>query len=96
MKNDSKRLFGQLLELGMNMWIDLPCPRPTGEYASSDLYTPPKKMLDKWGPIFWEGQRLRGKADFLRFDEECWREVTAKMAAAGINFVLIDLAEGIV
>jgi len=91
-----KRLFGQLIQLGTNCWGDLPCPRPAGERAGADLWTPPQKMLDRWGPIYWEMQRLNGEADYLRFDEACWRDVTEKMAAQGMNFVLIDLAEGIV
>ena len=91
-----KRLFGQLVQLGTNCWGDLPCPRPAGERAGADLWTPPQKMLDRWGPIYWEMQRLNGEADYLRFDEDCWRDVTEKMAAQGMNFVLMDLAEGIV
>ena len=90
------RLFGMLLHLGMNMWSDKPVPRPEGDYTGMELYKPSQKMLEKWGPIFWKAERLMGKAAFLRFDEACWRSVTEKMQKAGMNFVMIDLGEGVV
>ena len=91
-----QRLFGMLLHLGMNMWSDVPVPRPEGEYMYNDVFKPTKKMLDRWGHIYWKVQRLMGKADYLRFDESCWRAVTEKMQKAEMNFVMIDLGEGVV
>ena len=89
------RLYGQLIHLGMNMWNDNPCPYP-GEWKIKGRYTPPKKVLDKWGAIHKECDKWKGCADFLRFDEDCWRYLTDRMSKSGMNFVMIDLGEGIV
>jgi len=89
----AKPLYGMLLHLGRNMWCDKPCPRPVDEKGK---YTPPQKALDKWGAIHREGVRSSGKADFLRFDETCWRYTTGRMRDLGMNFVMIDLGEGVV
>ena len=37
--------------------------------------------------------KTRCRADFARFDEEMWREMSAKLPAAGVNTVVIDVAE---
>ena len=34
-------------------------------------------------------------ADHLRFDEEIWRKVTERMAAVGMNMVVVDVGEGL-
>lgn len=37
--------------------------------------------------------RTRCMADFTRFDEELWREVSAMLPGAGVNTVVVDLGE---
>ena len=37
-----------------------------------------------------------GVADYLRFDENVWRDLTEQTRDAGMNMVVIDLAEGLV
>lgn len=39
------------------------------------------------------GYKLRCRADHVRFDEEMWREMSVKLPAAGVNTVVVDLAE---
>ena len=35
-------------------------------------------------------------ADYLRFDEKVWRDLTEQTRDAGMNMVIVDLAEGLV
>ena len=35
-------------------------------------------------------------ADYLRFDELVWREITEKMGLVGANMAVIDIGEGLV
>ena len=37
-----------------------------------------------------------GTADYLRFDENVWRNLTERMHDIGMNMIIIDLAEGLV
>ena len=37
--------------------------------------------------------KTRCRADFVRFDEEMWLEESAKLPAAGVNTIVVDLAE---
>jgi beta-galactosidase GanA len=39
---------------------------------------------------------MGGKSDYLRFDESVWRRVTKRMVELGMNYVMIDLGEGLV
>ena len=48
-----------------------------------------------WEPCVGEYRHLVGAADHVRFDENIWRSLTARMAAVGMNMVVIDLGEAI-
>ena len=48
-----------------------------------------------WEPYVGEYRHLVGAADHVRFDENIWRSLTARMAAVGMNMVMIDLGEAI-
>ena len=48
-----------------------------------------------WEPYVGEYRHLVGAADHVRFDEKVWRSLTARMAAVGMNMVVIDLGEAI-
>jgi hypothetical protein len=48
-----------------------------------------------WEPYVGEYRHFIGAADHLRFDEKIWRSLTARMAAVGMNMVVIDLGEAI-
>jgi hypothetical protein len=48
-----------------------------------------------WGPYQGEDLKLVCQADHLRFDETVWRALTARMKAAGMNLVVIDLGEAL-
>jgi hypothetical protein len=59
-----------------------------------------------WGNLvhlsysFWEDhvhpeKEERGYRPFLRFDEKLWRDITEKMAAVGMNAVVLDLGDGV-
>ncbi len=48
-----------------------------------------------WGPFKGDELKLVCQADHLRFDESVWRVVTGRMAAAGMNQVVIDLGEAL-
>ena len=48
-----------------------------------------------WEPYVGEYRHLVGAADHVRFDEKIWRSLTARMAAVGMNMVVIDLGEAI-
>ncbi len=87
------RLYGMLLHLGMNMWSDIPVGTPP---FAKPRYTPPKEFFDKYGEVYRRSKELKGRADFMRFEEPMWREITAKMVELGMNFVMIDIGEGLV
>lgn len=48
-----------------------------------------------WGPFKGEQLQLVCQADRLRFDEAVWQTLTARMQAAGMNLVVIDLGEAL-
>ena len=48
-----------------------------------------------WGPFKGEQLELICQADHLRFDESVWKVLTDRMAAAGMNLVVIDLGEAL-
>lgn len=48
-----------------------------------------------WGPYKGEQLQLVCQADHLRFDEQVWQVLTARMQAAGMNQVVIDLGEAL-
>ena len=86
-------LYGALLHLGANMWSDEPVPRaedPNPRYPYPDFLTPSELERAKFG------HQQHGAADELRCDEEVWRTVTARMQELGMNFVMIDIGEGLV
>ena len=51
--------------------------------------------VSAWGPFKGEQLKLVCKADHLRFDESVWQTLTARMKAAGMNMVVIDLGEAL-
>lgn len=51
--------------------------------------------VDAWGPFKGEQLKLVCQADHLRFDETVWQTLTARMAAAKMNLVVIDLGEAL-
>lgn len=51
--------------------------------------------VSAWGPFKGEQLKLVCKADHLRFDEAVWQALTARMKAAGMNMVVIDLGEAL-
>ena len=75
------QVFGELFHLSSNMWSDY----REGEY--------PTELIDK------DKQNTKTKAwfrDELITTDELWYDVTAKMKAAGMNMVVIDLGDGVV
>lgn len=88
-----KRLYGMLLHLGMNMWANRPVGMPR---FNKPRYSPPQEYLDKYGDIYRRDKELEGKADYMRFEEPMWREVTGRMQELGMNFCMIDIGEGLV
>ena len=48
-----------------------------------------------WEPYVGEYRHLIGASDHVRFDEGVWRSITARMATAGMNMVVIDLGEAL-
>lgn len=51
--------------------------------------------VNSWGPFKGEQLKLVCQADHLRFDEAVWQVLTARMQKAGMNLVVIDLAEAL-
>ena len=51
--------------------------------------------VDSWGPYKGEDLELVCQKNHLRFDEGVWRHITAHMAEAGMNLVVIDLGEAL-
>ncbi len=51
--------------------------------------------VTSWGPFKGEQLKLVCHADHLRFDESVWKVLTDRMAAAGMNMVVIDLGEAL-
>lgn len=51
--------------------------------------------VTSWGPFKGEQLDLVCQADHLRFDEAVWQALTARMAAAKMNLVVIDLGEAL-
>lgn len=92
-KPKDRRLYGALLHLGMNMWNDHPIPRPVDanpRYPMPDWLSAEKREFQQML------ERDKGWSDSMRFDESAWRVVTDRMGALGMNFVLLDLGEGLV
>ena len=75
----NERLWGLVFHLGTNMWSDV---------RVADRVTEGPR---KWGGA--DGWALY--SDTMRFDESFWREVTARMAAKGLNTIVLDLGEGL-
>ncbi len=48
-----------------------------------------------WCDADWPANPVRSARPFLRCDRALWRELVARMAAAGVNMAVIDLAEGV-
>lgn len=74
-----RRIWGLVLHLGTNMWSDV--------RVADRVMEGPRK----WGGE--DGWALY--SDVLRFDEAFWRETTARMAAKGLNTIVLDLGEGL-
>jgi hypothetical protein len=51
--------------------------------------------VKQWGAFKPEEVHLICEADHLRFDETVWQTLTARMKAAGMNLVVIDLGEAL-
>ncbi len=51
--------------------------------------------VDQWGAFKPDQLHLVCRADHLRFDEAVWRALTARMQAARMNLVVIDLGEAL-
>ena len=51
--------------------------------------------VTSWGPFKGEQLSLVCQADHLRFDEKVWQALTARMQAAKMNLVVIDLGEAL-
>lgn len=51
--------------------------------------------VQRWGAFKGEQLKLVCQADHLRFDEAVWQALTARMKAAGLNTVVIDLGEAL-
>ncbi|HNX05848.1 MAG TPA: hypothetical protein PKI32_10120, partial [Opitutales bacterium] len=79
MAKNNERIWGVLLHLGTNMWSDVRVENRVTE----GFY--------KWGGE--DGWALY--SDEIRFDEALWREATGRMAAKGLNTVVIDLGEAL-
>ena len=47
------------------------------------------------GPHKTDHVGIKDQADYLRFDEASWQALTARMKAAGMNQVVIDLGEAL-
>lgn len=89
----SDKLYGALLHLGGNMWSDQPHPlkRTTKRrFPYPDYLTKEEKERKDFS------FSMGGKSDYLRFDESVWRRVTKRMVELGMNYVMIDLGEGLV
>lgn len=50
---------------------------------------------DRDAPAFRESQPYRQAQPYLRFDEQLWRDITARMSEIGMNAVVIDVGDGI-
>ena len=51
--------------------------------------------VTSWGPFKGEQLSLVCQADHLRFDDKVWQALTARMQAAKMNLVVIDLGEAL-
>ncbi len=51
--------------------------------------------VTEWGNLDPIHAHLLSPADHLRFDEEVWQRITARMAAGGLNTLIIDLGEAV-
>lgn len=87
------RLYGMLLHLGQNMWSNRPVGTPP---LCKPRFTPPKEHFDRFGEQYRAGAALKGLADYMRFDDSTWREVTGRMRDSGMNMCMIDIGEGLV
>lgn len=74
-----ERMWGLVFHLGTNMWSDV---------RVEDRVT---KGPRKWGGA--DGWGLY--SDKMRFDENVWREITARMAERRLNTIVLDLGEGL-
>ena len=72
-------IWANLLQLGNNMWNDH-WNTPAAPFVGADG-RPADEMF--------------GVSDRLRFDENVWYDVTNRMRDAGMNMLVIDLAEGL-
>ena len=58
-------------------------------HFGANLWT--DEWSDKWKPL-----RAKVATDHLQLDEALWRETTDRMAAGGLNTVVIDIAEALI
>ena len=90
---EDRRIYGMLLHLGANMWSNRPLGTPP---FVKPKYEPPKEYFERFGEIHRRNMELKGKADFMRFEEPMWNEITEKMRELGMNLCMIDIGEGLV
>jgi len=53
------------------------------------------RLPDSWGYYTRDQLHFVQVSDTLRFDDSLWRDITEKMAKAGMNMVVIDVGDGI-
>jgi len=53
------------------------------------------RPVDHWGALPKEHLDIVTYQPYLRFDERLWKELTERMAEAGLNMVVIDLGDGV-
>ena len=75
-----KRIWANLLHLGTNMWSDR---LNTPDHPCTTI---PKTVKNTYA---------FGRTDRLRFDDRVWKDLTERMAAIGMNMLVIDLGEGV-
>ena len=74
-----------LIHLGSNMWCDVYTPADEKRVPSVQAV---KKYKNPWCD--------KSRVDYLRADFGIWRDVTAAMARAKLNMIVIDLGEALV
>lgn len=55
----------------------------------------PDRRPDSWGHYTPDQLHYVEVSDTLRFDDSLWRDITDKMAKAGMNMVVLDVGDGI-
>ena len=93
--NDNKMIWANHLLLGTNMWEDHPYITRRVKWTEIDedeIYKDDFKCKTCAEEIAWG---VRAYRPFLVFDEEVWNSVLQNMVNAGMNMLVIDVADGV-